>query len=62
MTSTLHPEYPANEARRGFDRRNLMKGAAVLAATAVSAKTASAETVAPLGQTAAPTRASSTRR
>ena len=39
-----------------FNRRRLIKGAAALAATAVTAGAASAETVAPLGQTGAPTR------
>jgi gluconolactonase len=39
----------------GFDRRTLMKGAAALAATAVSVKAASAATAPPLGQTGAPT-------
>src|SRR6201999_4344619 len=39
-----------------FNRRKLIKGAAALAATAVTASGASAETVAPLGQTGAPTR------
>jgi gluconolactonase len=39
-----------------FNRRKLIKGAAALAATAVTTGAASAETVAPLGQTGAPTR------
>src|SRR6201996_5120807 len=39
-----------------FNRRRLIKGAGALAATAVTAGAASAETVAPLGQTGAPTR------
>src|ERR1700753_4198435 len=39
-----------------FNRRRLIKGAAALAATAVTAGAAAAETVAPLGQTGAPTR------
>jgi len=37
-------------------RRNLMKGAAALAASAVTVNAASAETVTPFGQTGAPTR------
>jgi len=37
-----------------FNRRKLIKGAAALAATAVTASAAGAETVAPLGQTGAP--------
>ena len=50
MTSPLtFPDHP-------FNRRRLIKGAAALAATAVTAGAASAETVAPLGQTGAPTR------
>jgi len=50
MTTPLtFPEHP-------LDRRRLIKGAAALAATAVTAGTASAETVAPFGQTGAPTR------
>ncbi len=40
---------------RPLDRRNLIKGAAALAATAVTVKAASAATVTPLGQTGAPT-------
>ena len=40
---------------QSFDRRNLIKGAAALAATAVTMKAASAATVPPLGQTGAPT-------
>ena len=50
MTSPL--TFPDN---RPLNRRRLMKGAAALAATAVTVKAASAETVAPLGQTGAPT-------
>ena len=50
MTTPLtFPDHP-------FNRRKLIKGAAALAATAVTAGAASAETVAPLGQTGAPTR------
>ena len=41
----------------GFDRRKMLTGAAALAASAVTMKTASAATVAPLGQTGAPTTA-----
>src|SRR5579859_312611 len=39
-----------------FDRRKLIKGAAALAATAVTASATAAETVAPFGETGAPTR------
>ena len=42
----------------GFDRRKILTGAAALAASAVTMKTASAASVAPLGQTGAPTTAS----
>ena len=41
---------------RPFDRRKLIKGAAALAATAITTSAAAAETEAPLGQTGAPTR------
>ena len=41
---------------RPLNRRKLIKGAAALAATAVTAGTAAAETVTPFGQTGAPTR------
>jgi gluconolactonase len=40
---------------QSLDRRNLIKGAAALAATAVTVKAASAATVTPFGQTGAPT-------
>ncbi len=42
--------------KHSLDRRNLIKGAAALAATAVTVNAASAETVAPFGQLGAPTR------
>src|SRR5258708_40371284 len=41
---------------QSLDRRNLIKGAAALAATAVTMKAASASTVTPFGQTGVPTR------
>jgi gluconolactonase len=41
--------------RQSFDRRKLMKGAAALAATAVTSKAATAATVTPFGQTGSPT-------
>src|ERR1700748_622911 len=47
---------PLTFSEHPFNRRKLIKGAAALAATAVTAGAASAETVAPLGQTGAPTR------
>ena len=55
MTSSLtfpDPKYQGG----GFDRRKILTGAAALAASAVTMKTASAASVAPLGQTGAPTR------
>ena len=41
--------------KQSLDRRNLIKGAAALAATTVAMKAASAATVTPFGQTGAPT-------
>src|SRR5262249_23745666 len=52
MTTPL--TFPGNHP---FNRRTLMKGAASLAATAATMTAASAATVAPLGQTGAPTTA-----
>ena len=49
------PGQPVNQRSAGLDRRNLLHGATALAATAVTMKTASAASVAPLGQTGAPT-------
>src|SRR5215471_5695462 len=43
-------------SKQFLDRRNIIKGAAALAATAVSMRAASAATVTPLGQTGSPTR------
>ena len=54
MTTSL--TFPDPEHKRGgFDRRKMLTGAAALAASAVTMKAASAATVAPLGQTGAPT-------
>jgi len=50
MTSPL--TFPDNQS---LNRRKLIKGAAALAATAVTMKAASAATVTPLGQTGATT-------
>ena len=50
MTAPL--TFPDNQS---LNRRNLIRGAAALAATAATVKAASAATVAPLGQTGAPT-------
>jgi len=50
-----HPEPSVDPRPAGLDRRNLLRGATALAATAVTMKTASAASVAPLGQTGAPT-------
>src|SRR3984893_6957909 len=47
------PDPPAQAG--GLDRRKLLRGATALAATAVTMTAASAATVAPLGQTGAPT-------
>jgi gluconolactonase len=49
------PGQPVDQRSAGLDRRNLLRGATALAATAVTMKTASAASVAPLGQTGAPT-------
>jgi gluconolactonase len=54
MTSSL--TFPDSQ-KRGFDRRKILTGAAALAASAVTMNTGSAATVAPLGQTGAPTTA-----
>jgi gluconolactonase len=54
MTTSL--TFPDSQHQGGgFDRRKILTGAAALAATAVTMKTASAASVAPLGQTGAPT-------
>src|SRR5262245_51268349 len=45
-------------SRSGIDRRKILTGTAVLAASAVTASAANAASVAPLGQTGAPTPAS----
>ena len=56
MTSSL--TFPdSQQPGGGFDRRKILTGAAALAASAVTMKTASAASVAPLGQTGAPTTA-----
>jgi gluconolactonase len=56
MTHPLNSDRPADDPHIGVDRRKLLRGAAALAATAATMTAASAETVTPLGQTAAPTR------
>ncbi len=56
MTTSL--TFPDSQQQGGgFDRRKILTGAAALAASAVTIKTASAASVAPLGQTGAPTTA-----
>ena len=56
MTTTLpHLPHPTDAKTTGLDRRTLLRGATVLATTAVTMTAASAASVAPLGQTAAPT-------
>ena len=57
MTTSLTFPDPKHQGG-GFDRRKILTGAAALAASAVTMKTASAASVAPLGQTGAPTTAS----
>src|SRR5437763_8264747 len=54
MTTSLTFRDPQHKGG-GFDRRKMLTGAAALAASAVTMKTASAASVAPLGQTGAPT-------
>jgi len=54
MTTSL-PLSDSQHQGGGFDRRKILTGAAALAATAVTMKTATAASVAPLGQTGAPT-------
>ncbi len=56
MTNTLQPDHQAKAASAVVDRRNLLRGAAAIAATAVTVKAASAETVTPFGETGVPTR------
>src|SRR4051794_14890768 len=54
MTTSLTFPDPQRPKGGGFDRRKMLTGAAALAASAVTMKTASAASVAPLGQTGAP--------
>jgi gluconolactonase len=56
MTDLLHSDHQVEAASSGVDRRNLLRGAAAIAATAVTMKTASAATVTPFGETGVPTR------
>jgi gluconolactonase len=49
------PDHSTDAGSSGLHRRSLIKGAAALAATAVTMTAASAATVTPLGQTGAPT-------
>jgi gluconolactonase len=49
------PDHSTDAGSNGLHRRSLIKGAAALAATAVTMTAASAATVTPLGQTGAPT-------
>ena len=56
MTNQINAADPsAGAAAGGFNRRKLIRGAAALAATAVTMKAASAATVTPFGQTGATT-------
>jgi gluconolactonase len=60
MTNKRQIPYDAMSVEaEGLDRRKLLKGAAALAATAVTTQAASGETVPPLGQTGTPTRSTS---
>src|SRR5829696_2966825 len=54
MTTPLTFSDPEKKGS-GLDRRRMLTGAAALAASAVTVKAASAASVAPLGQTGAPT-------
>ena len=54
MTTSLTFTDPHRKSG-GFDRRKMLTGAAALAASVVTIKAASAASVAPLGQTGAPT-------
>src|SRR5262245_19728478 len=54
--ATLLTNPEAFTSRGGIDRRKILTGTAALAASAVTASAANAESVAPLGQTGAPTR------
>ncbi|CCE06562.1 Gluconolactonase, putative (modular protein) [Bradyrhizobium sp. STM 3843] len=57
MTDLRHsPDNASPVEAHGFDRRKLLKGAAALAAAAVTTQAASGETVPPFGQTGTPTR------
>ena len=59
MTNPIHSDHSDNGAEATsarVDRRTLLRGAAAIAATAVTVKAASAETVAPLGETGVLTR------
>jgi gluconolactonase len=56
MTNLIDlPDHSTDAGSSGLHRRSLIKGAAALAATAVTMTAASAATVTPLGQTGAPT-------
>src|SRR3981189_281016 len=55
MTNPLQSDPQIDATPSGVDRRKLLRGAAAIAATAVSVKAASAASVTPFGQTGAPT-------
>ena len=59
MTNPLQSDHQAQAESAGVDRRKLLRGAAAIAATAVTMKAASAATVTPFGETGVPTRSSS---
>src|SRR5271169_5053359 len=48
MTHLLHSDHKAEDGSVAVDRRNLLRGAAGIAATALTVKSASAASVAPL--------------
>jgi gluconolactonase len=56
MTNPLQSDHQAEAASAAVNRRNLLRGAAAIAATAVTVKAASAATVTPFGETGVPTR------
>jgi len=56
MTNPIQSDHQAEAASAAVNRRNLLRGAAAIAATAVTVKAASAATVTPFGETGVPTR------
>jgi gluconolactonase len=56
MTNPLQSDHQAEAASAAVNRRNLLRGAAAIATTAVTVKAASAATVTPFGETGVPAR------